>query len=421
LVLASLLEAGACPVWVHWQTPPDELARMAGRVGGRGILRDAESADHADRTNRAVHDLSVSRWANLLWADTAGGSDRRAPHGPALAAVPLHPTSGTTGLPKLAARPGPCAIAEARHYVERIGIDARDTILALSPMSHAYAYGMCGMVPLVSGASLMTMRQFRAKRVVEALQNRPRTILPAVPVMLEQLLFGTPPLPNSPERRVLSAGTLLPERTARAFAQKWQTPVRPLYGTTETGGISVVEEGERDLPTGCVGRPMRGVEVRIAATGDAAELGEGVGRLFVRSSSTMAGYLSDTTIDASPLVDGWFDTGDLARWDEAGRICLLGRQTEVINVYGMKVVPVEVEEVICLLPEVVEAKVYAGQDRGGSQFVKAAVVASESVDPRRIRAHCEKHLVYYKQPKTILLVDRLAKTPSGKVIRDQLP
>ena len=65
----------------------------------------------------------------------------------------------------------------------------------------------------------------------------------------------------------------------------------------------------------------------------------------------MAGYLGADGIDVAPLSDGWFETGDLARLDESGHICLLGREAEVINVEGLKVIPLEVEEVIAAIPD----------------------------------------------------------------------
>ena len=77
----------------------------------------------------------------------------------------------------------------------------------------------------------------------------------------------------------------------------------------------------------------------------------------------MAGYSVTTGVDDSWIDGGWFSTGDLARLDSAGNIHLLGRQAEVINVGGMKVVPNEVEEVISALPGVRNVKVYAGSRR----------------------------------------------------------
>jgi acyl-CoA synthetase (AMP-forming)/AMP-acid ligase II len=134
----------------------------------------------------------------------------------------------------------------------------------------------------------------------------------------------------------------------------------------------------------------------------------------------MAGYLIGERLDTSCFQDGWFNTGDLGRMVE-GALHLYGRQAEVINLSGMKVLPREVEEVIAALPGIAEVKVYPGRTRYGTLQVRAAVVADDDVDAQQIKAHCERQLVYYKRPARVTLMDALPKSANGKVIRDQLP
>ena len=141
----------------------------------------------------------------------------------------------------------------------------------------------------------------------------------------------------------------------------------------------------------------------------------------VRSDSMMVGYLGADGTITTPLVDGWFETGDLASLDNAQRIHLKGRQSEVINVAGMKVIPVEVEDVVGMMPGVVEVKVYGREHRSGSQMVCAAVVLDGSTTAEDVRAHCEKNLVYYKRPDKILAVEALPRSPLGKILRELLP
>jgi acyl-coenzyme A synthetase/AMP-(fatty) acid ligase len=166
---------------------------------------------------------------------------------------------------------------------------------------------------------------------------------------------------------------------------------------------------------------MDGVGVEVRQCDGTGDLGENGGKLFVRSSSQMVGYLDEHGRITNPVSDGWFETGDLARIDDDGTIHLRGRDSEVVNVSGLKVVPCEVEEAITLLPGVVEVKVYAGEHRSGTQIVKAAVAVENGLSEADIRAHCEQHLVYYKRPQVVTLVDALPRTPTGKIIRDQLP
>jgi acyl-CoA synthetase (AMP-forming)/AMP-acid ligase II len=417
--LTAILQCGGSPLLVHWETPPAELQRVATRFGARFLASDsAQERDLRELTPR-VRTVSSGTWAQLLWAEWPASDAHGAATAALLAGVPLHPTSGTTGHPRVAARPGASAMAEAQHWVESVGVDHSDTILAVPPMSHAYAFGGCVMTGLLTSARVLTMRRFSPKRVFQAVAESEVTLMPTVPVTLDLLMFGAGNRLRRPRLRVITAGTPLAQGTALQFKQISGIAARSLYGATETGIIAVTPP-DFDAPTGCVGRPMQGVEVTIRPAPAAADLREGVGRVYVRSASLMAGYVANGRIDASALADGWFRTGDLGQFDSAGMLHLLGRETDVINVFGMKVIPSEVEEVIAAVTEVVEVKVYAGQ-RAKSQYVKAAVVGSRNLDLAAIRAHCEKHLVYYKRPETIHVLARLPRTPSGKVIHTQLP
>ncbi|MBX3438775.1 MAG: long-chain fatty acid--CoA ligase, partial [Planctomycetaceae bacterium] len=305
--------------------------------------------------------------------------------------------------------------------IERTGIDATDVILAAPPMSHAYAYGMCVMVPLVSGASVVSLRAFKAASVHHALREFDVSLFPAVPAMLDVLTFGLAGNVSAPRRAVLSAGSPLPQRTAARFQKAFGVDVRPLYGTTETGGISVGFADAGMRCDGAVGPAMAGVDIEVRPHPGAAGSGADAGMLYVRSSSMMAGYVDESGIDDTPLDDEWFKTGDLARLDDDGEIRLLGRDSEVINVSGMKVVPLEVEQVIAASAGVVAVKVYPGRRRSGEQFVQAAMVLESGTTVDAVRRHCAEHLVYYKRPERMHPVESLPRSPSGKILIQQLP
>jgi acyl-CoA synthetase (AMP-forming)/AMP-acid ligase II len=239
--------------------------------------------------------------------------------------------------------------------------------------------------------------------------------------MLDLLLLGAGAGADYFPHRVLSAGAPLPERTALAFREKTGRQVSPLYGTTETGGITVAVGGHTPSSGTCVGPPMRAVAAAVHPLTEGAGIKSGVGRVCVKSPSMMAGYLARGGIDDSQIVQGWFDTGDLGFFDDAGRIHLVGREKEVINVFGMKVVPSEVEEVIAAFPQIADVKVYAGTHRTGSQIVKAAVAAPDTLDVAALKRHCVANLTPYKRPEVIIRLETLPRSPTGKIIKDQLP
>ena len=299
-------------------------------------------------------------------------------------------------------------------------IGQHDYILCTVPMSHAYGYGLGTMVPLVSSADLATMRRFHPKRLARALRDCPVTTLPLVPAMLDLLMLAAPDSLKNGPRRVTSAGAPLSDKTAKRVRELTGTIVRPLYGTTETGVIAIGPE-DHELSGGCVGMPLSGVTTRLAPIEGASGVAAGVGRLYVCSSSMMLGYLQATGLDLSVVQGGWFETGDLASIDERSFIQLHGREKETINVFGMKVLPGEIEEVLAMLAQVTDCKVYAGRHRSGSDIVKAAVAAGDGLEVNAIRAHCEKHLAPYKRPEVIHLLKELPRSATGKIIKDRLP
>jgi acyl-CoA synthetase (AMP-forming)/AMP-acid ligase II len=418
---AAILSQGGSPLLMHVETPPAEMKRVAHRFCARFVVTDAQVERDLESVGARATTFSVADWAHVVWGDFG---DVTTPSGPSmleLSGVPLHPTSGTTGQYKVAVRPAACAVAEVTDYVETIGVDAHDTLLALAPMSHAYAHGWCVVTPMITGANLVTMRRSSAKMVFQACKEHRITILPAVASMLDTLMFGAGKRLYAPERRVITGGAPLSERTAKNFEKASGTRVQPLFGTTETGAIAVARPDGPMAIEGYIGPPFKNVAVQIRPPDDPAEFGPGIGLVHVRSPSVMVGYLSDETLDTSVVADGWFNTGDLGSLDADGALRLCGRQAEVINLSGMKVLPREVEEVIASLPGVVEVKVYPGKTQHGSLHVRAAVVIENGTDVARIKAHCEQHLVYYKRPSRITIMDALPKSANGKVLRDQLP
>ena len=421
LFIATLVAILACegsPLVVHAKTPPAEIKRYARRFGVRCLAWQAhEDLDH-DQGLKFHSVVEVGQLSPLQWGEFVIEDDRVP--GPVLRGVPLHPTSGSTGLPKIALRPGFAAMEEARHYAETMAIDADDFVVSIPPMSHAYGFGTCVTLPLLTGANVVCTARFSIKKLQAAMQEYPVTVLPNVPANIDLLLFGGK-LDFGRLRWMLAAGSMLPKKSADGFLQKTGVPVCPLYGTTETGGISVATAGDGRDVDGRVGPPMNGVEVRVSIDNVDESLEPGIGKLQIRSSSMMTGYLDDDGNILTPLPDGWFETGDLAKIGEDGVIHLRGRTSEVINVLGLKVVPCEVEESIAQMPGVKEVKVYAGKRGTRTEIVKAAVAVEAGIEETDVRSHCEQHLVYYKRPQAVVLVDSLPRSPAGKILRDELP
>ena len=135
----------------------------------------------------------------------------------------------------------------------------------------------------------------------------------------------------------------------------------------------------------------------------------------------MLGYLPEEA-NADAFVDGWYRTGDVGAIDDDGWVVITDRVKEMIKVNAFQVAPAEVEGVLLLHPDVVDAAVFGVPDGTTGEAVIAAVVLADgaSVTAEELRAHVADSLAPYKRVRDILIRDELPRLPSGKVLRREL-
>lgn len=117
----------------------------------------------------------------------------------------------------------------------------------------------------------------------------------------------------------------------------------------------------------------------------------------------MAGYLnSDGTIAREAIMeDYWFPTGDMGNFDGSGRLMLQGRIKSMINVFGIKVNPLEVATAIRSMGRIADVHVYAGKHRSGSDLVFAIVEPSDEITETEIIKYCQAKLAPQKVPTRV--------------------
>ncbi|MBR2674752.1 MAG: AMP-binding protein [Mogibacterium sp.] len=146
------------------------------------------------------------------------------------------------------------------------------------------------------------------------------------------------------------------------------------YGLTETAP-TIASESYFYRKPGSVGHAMPGVEVKIDSPDE-----DGIGELHARGPNIMLGYLDDEEANKEVFVDGWFNTGDLARIDEEGYIFLTGRKKNVIVLKnGKNIYPEEIEALIDKLPYVAE-NVVMGEEEGDDYRLVAHIVYDTEAD-----------------------------------------
>jgi long-chain acyl-CoA synthetase len=134
----------------------------------------------------------------------------------------------------------------------------------------------------------------------------------------------------------------------------------------------------------------------------------------------VAGYWGNPEATRAAIVqEGWLRTGDLATIDVEGYVAIRDRIKDMINRGGEKVYCVEVEEVLCAHPSVLEAAVGGLPDPVYGERVKACLVARPGtrLDADDVRAWVRARLARFKVPETVEIVDALPRNPNGKVMK----
>ena len=320
-------------------------------------------------------------------------------------------TSGTTGRPKGCWRTAAQERARADELRSTYDLRESDVHLIVCPLAHS-APGIFLRACRAAGARTVIAPRFTPESFVEDVRRHGATVVFLVPTQVHRLL-AVPPEGLDSLRAVIVAGAPFPPVLKASF-DAWLGSGRlwEFYGSSETGTVTVIGPRDHASHLGSVGRPPKGVSVRILD-----------GEVFVRSPAVMAGYLTDDGNSIAPLDmrDGHISVGDLGTIDEDGWLTLVDRKHDTIITGGMNVYPAEVERALADHPGVAGAVVFGVVDEDWGQIVAAVVAPRPGVhlDGASLRAALRNQIAGYKLPRAFAFCE-LADLPigsSGKTLR----
>ena len=338
----------------------------------------------------------------------------------------LNYTGGTTGKSKGALRHHRELSYFATGILAGFEIPDDPRYLAVGPISHVT--GTKVLPVLMKGGTVHMLKGFDPDAVFATIARERINFTLFVPTMiyvlldhpgmakadlssLEYLLYGASAM--SPSRLIEGI-----ERIGPVFGQ--------LYGQTECYPVSVLRKAEHDrarpeLFESC-GVPIAACQVKILGEDDQeAPVGE-PGEICVRAPHVMAEYWKRPEQTAETLKNGWLHTGDIARADEQGYLCILDRKKDMVVSGGFNIFPREVEDVLATHPDVAMVAVVGMPHPKWGEAVAAVVVARPGARPtpqsladlvkaRKGSAHAPKHIEF---------VDSLPMTSLGKVDKKAL-
>lgn len=362
-------------------------------------------------------------WATFMAgrADMTAGSDPAPGPSPEIPAFILY-TSGSTAEPK-------GVVLEHRNIIENgaaIGdrrlIVPSDVIWLGSPLFYGLGAANALPVALAHGASLLLQDSFDAGRALDEMQRRRPTVYYGTGNMTQALLEHS----AFSRSRVasLERGTagLSPHHKRLAIVELGITGATPAYGLTESYGHAT--GGRPDDPLEVKlhtdGEPLPGHEFLVVDTESGEPVTDGhVGKILLRGRVTPAYYANPHETAKAIGPDGWFDTGDLGRFDDHGRLIFDTRLKEVIKSGGINVSPGEVERIIAAHPDVREAYVVGVPHARRGEVVVAIVVATGTVSEADIQDFVRERAASFKTPQHVLFRSphQLSRLASGKVAK----
>jgi long-chain acyl-CoA synthetase len=331
-------------------------------------------------------------------------------------------SSGSTGRPKRIARTHTNLLFELNSLICTLHITHEDRFLGVAPFSHVNGLMRSMMASIRAGATLYPLPKFERQAVVDVIEKHKISIFIAVPFMFGMLAkanFRRPPALSS-LRLCVSASASMPPKINREYYQRFGVYVRQLYGSTETGTISVNVHPDIEGTLESVGTPIAGVEVEVfTENGRLAEVGE-MGEFAVKSPAAIKAYDGPEEGNEGVFREGYVFTGDLGRRDENGLLYLIGRRSCFINKGGYKINPREIEELLESHPGVEEAAVTGVPTSYGDEKVKAVIVLKDPYTEKEIVEFCQGKIANFKIPSLIEFRDSLPKSPTGKILRKVL-
>ena len=340
----------------------------------------------------------------------------------------LQYTGGTTGVSKGAMLSHRNLVANMQQASAWINANIRlgeEIIITALPLYHIFALtANCLAFMKFGGLNYMITNPKDMHGFVKELKKVPFTAITGVNTLFNGLLNtpGFDQVDFSKLHLTLGGGMAVQRAVADRWKQVTKVPLIEAYGLTETSPAACINPLDLKDYNGAIGLPIPSTDAclkdedgRTLATGE-------VGELCIKGPQVMKGYWQRPEETAKVIDDeGWLHTGDMAKMDERGYFYIVDRKKDMILVSGFNVYPNEVEDVIAMMPGVLEVAAVGVPDEKSGEAVKVVIVRKDpSLTVEQVKAHARENLTGYKHPKYVEFRTDLPKTNVGKILRREL-
>lgn len=394
-VLAGLSRLGALAVPLDPGRPAPERQDLIRRSGAAFTIA-GPGREHPGAPGAPGLDVPLLDVATL--AAPSGPADADGPVPEPARVDPADPwailyTSGSTSRPRGVVIPQRAFGVTGQALADAHGYGPDDTVLSVQPLHHASATLMSWAPAVAAGASLALVERFSVSGFWALVRQAGATVAIVVPTVAE-LLLTAPPAPGDRDHPLR---LLVTHYDVPAFAARFGTEVRTLWGMTETSGLGLTTRAGEPTAGGVVGRPYPpAARVRLVDPGGRDVAPGDTGEVLFAHPAVMTGYQGEP-----PPSFGWIASGDLMRQQPDGSFAYVGRAKAVIKRGGENISAHEVERVIAGHAGVTEVVVVAVPDPVFVEEACAVVAWAGPPDPAGLRAFCAGRLASFQVPRYV--------------------
>jgi long-chain acyl-CoA synthetase len=429
-------KANAVLVSVNWRLAPPEIAYIVNDCEAEILFVGEEYVPVIEKIRAELTRVKTivvfgprhGSWeAFETWRDRHPDRDPMLPLAPDDVAIQLY-TSGTTGLPKGAQLTNANLTYMMGLWTRTWLMEPGARNIVVLPVFHIGGAGW-GMAGIYGGCTNYVLREFNPVEVLRSIEHDRIKVMLLVPAMI-LFLVQAPQIREtdlSSLKLIVYGAAPIPADLLRRALEIFPCGFQQVYGATETTGAITLLPPEDHDPNDVkkllsCGYLQEGVEIKIVDENDREVPTGTVGEIVVGGKQIMKGYWKMPDATERAFRNGMYHTGDAGYFDDKGYLYIHDRVKDMIVSGGENIYPAEVESALFGHPAIADVAVIGVPDERWGEAVKAVVVTKPGAEanPAEIIAWARERIAGYKLPKSVDFVDALPRNPTGKILKREL-